>query len=105
MDRLRIGSSNEWGGTVGPDDNERGVFADGPQPASPHWTRLLKTPSVREEPLPVHLAQLCLTVDAKRDHRLRRMLARARIQATMAQLPVDTYVKRGLPPLRVGKGR
>ena len=109
MDRLRAGSSNLWGGTVGPDDNERGVYSEGPQPASPHWTKILKTPAVDEkvrgDTLPPSLAQMVLTRDGKLEQRLRRMLARARIATVVAQAPVETFVRRGLVPLRVGKGR
>lgn len=105
MDRLRVGSDNLWGGVVGPDDGPNGVFCDGPQPAGNTIGRFIVRSNVREEPLPVHLAQMVLTRDAKLEQRLRRMLARARIQATVAQMPVETFVRRGLVPLRVGKGR
>ena len=105
MDRLRVGSDNLWGGVVGPDDGPDGLYSEGPKASCNPVGRYIVRSNVREEPLPVHLAQLCLTVEAKRDNRLRRMLARARIQAVVAQLPVDTYVKRGLQPLRCGKGR
>lgn len=105
MDRLRVGSDNLWGGVVGPDDGPDGLYGEGPKASCNPVGRYVVRSNVREEPLPVHLAQMVLTKEAKLEQRLRRMLARARIQATVAQMPVETFVRRGLVPLRVGKGR
>lgn len=107
MDRLAVGSDNLWGGVVGPDDNQSGLYECGPQAAKATWTRIIKTPAVdevtRENRLPPPLAQMTLTMQGRLEQRLQRMLARARIQVTVAQQPVETYVKRRLQPIKVGR--
>lgn len=103
MDRLAVGSDNLWGGVVGPDDNQSGLFEDGPQASCNPMSRYIVRSSVREEPLPPHLAQLVLTAESRVKKRLQRMLARARIQVVVAQQPVETYVKRRLQPIKVGR--
>lgn len=105
MDRLAVGSDNLWGGVVGPDDGQDGLYSEGPRASCNPMSRYIVRSSVREEPLPPHLAQLVLTAESRMKKRLQRMLARARIQVVVAQQPVETFVKRGLVPLRVGKGR
>lgn len=103
MDRLAVGSSNLWGGVVGPDDGPDGLYSEGPKASANPVGRYIVRSKVREEPLPPHLAQLVLTTESRVKQRLQRMLARARIQATVAQLPVETFPKRRLQPLKVGR--
>jgi len=103
LDRLAVGSDNLWGGVVGPDDGVNGLYSEGPQPSCNPVGRYIVRSSVREEPLPPHLAQLVLTAESRVKRRLQRMLARARIQVTVAQMPVETYVKRRLQPIKVGR--
>ncbi len=95
---------NGWGGYFGPDDNLRGVFADGPQPACNPLARMVKSSEADQTALPAPLAKLALTRRAKIERRLLRMIARARLTPVLASLPVEQAVKRRLAPMRVGRG-
>ena len=80
LDRLPVGIilADGWGGPVGRDDNDAGVYAPGPQPAIAWIYRLVVTSIAQGEPLPPHLAVI-LTRAAQQDRRIRQMIRRARI--------------------------
>lgn len=86
LDRLPRGAvlPEGWGGAVGPDDNVQALYAFGPQPPPNPLARLVVTSTAQGEPLPPHLAALCLTAEAIRTQRLRQMLFRACIDPKTA---------------------
>ena len=103
-DRLPTGTPIGWG-TAAPDHGPDGLYLFGPRgPVNP-LARLIRSSQAATDPLPVHLAALVLTRQARIESRLRQMLARAKITTVLAQLPAEQSARRRLAPIRVGRGR
>lgn len=92
-DRLPTGTPLGWG-TSAKDHNNVGLYVEGPQPATTFYKHLVKSSTDQPEPLPPALAQLVLTVEAKRANRLRQLLFRAAISPEAAQLPIEAIRRR-----------
>ena len=64
------------GATFARDHDHRGFYFDGPMPTNNPLARLQGITAAQPDTLPPQLAQLCLTRKAKREIKLRSVLAR-----------------------------
>jgi hypothetical protein len=75
-----------WGWSA-EDHDESGLYVDGPKAAKPNWYKLVGKSQAPEAPLTVPVARAILTKEGQQESVARRTS------------------RRGLAPLRVGKGR
>lgn len=75
-----------WGWSAD-DHDESGLYVEGPKAAKPNWHKLVGKSQAPDAPLPVVVARAVLTKAGQQEAAARR------------------EVRRGLSPLRVGKGR
>jgi hypothetical protein len=102
-DRLPTGTVIGYG-TAAPDHGPDGLYLYGPAGPKNPLARLIQSSKASTDPLPPHLAALVLTREARKEQRLRQMLARAKITTILAQLPAEQSARRRLPRLRCGRG-